>query len=88
MPYHLSRCLDHRSALPFFSEITFAAGLPYYTKHSTQVRVQLKLQSSNGKYYQTDCANTKIRFRSIPSTPSKKAEPFKRLLAKVGYELV
>ncbi|RKY40206.1 MAG: phage antirepressor protein [Candidatus Makaraimicrobium thalassicum] len=52
------------------------------------VWVQLKLQSPDGKYYRTDCANTESLFRIIQSIPSKKAEPFKRWLAKVGYERV
>lgn len=50
--------------------------------------VQLKLQSEDGKYYETDCASTKSLFRLIQSIPSKKAEPFKLWLAKVGYERV
>jgi len=50
--------------------------------------VQLKLPSSDGKNYNTDCANTESMFRIIQSIPSKKAEPFKRWLAKVGYERV
>jgi hypothetical protein len=49
---------------------------------------QLKLPSSDGKYYKTDCSNTESLFRIIQSIPSKKAEPFKRWLAKVGYERV
>jgi len=49
---------------------------------------QLKLQSSDGKFYATDCANTETMFRIIQSIPSPKAEPFKRWLAKVGYERV
>ncbi len=49
---------------------------------------QLKLQSADGKYYETDCADTESMFRIIQSIPSKKAEPFKRWLAKVGYERV
>ena len=49
---------------------------------------QLKLKASDGKYYATDCANTESMFRIIQSIPSKKAEPFKRWLAKVGYERV
>jgi len=49
---------------------------------------QLKLQSSDGKYYETDCANTESMFRIIQSIPSPKAEPFKRWLAKVGYERI
>lgn len=47
---------------------------------------QLKLESTDGKYYSTDCVNTENAFRLIQSIPSKKAEPFKRWLAKVGYE--
>src|SRR5690348_17114882 len=50
--------------------------------------VQLKLESLDGKKYSTDCANTEIIFRIIQSIPSSKAEPFKRWLAKVGYERV
>src|SRR3989344_7431146 len=46
---------------------------------------QLKLQSADGKKYETDCANTEGIFRIIQSIPSPKAEPFKRWLAKVGY---
>ena len=49
---------------------------------------QLKLQSGDGKYYSTDCANTKNMFRIIQSIPSKKAEPFKQWLAQVGYERI
>ncbi|MCZ7380974.1 MAG: Bro-N domain-containing protein [Candidatus Methanoperedens sp.] len=50
--------------------------------------VQLKMPSVDGKKYETDCANTESMFRIIQSIPSKKAEPFKRWLAKVGYERV
>ncbi|MFA7301425.1 MAG: Bro-N domain-containing protein [Candidatus Shapirobacteria bacterium] len=49
---------------------------------------QLKLESSDGKKYETDCANTENVFRIIQSIPSPKAEPFKMWLAKVGYERV
>jgi len=49
---------------------------------------QLKLESSDGKKYATDCANTEGIFRIIQSVPSPKAEPFKRWLAKVGYERI
>lgn len=49
---------------------------------------QLKLVSSDGKKYETDCANTEGIFRIVQSIPSPKAEPFKRWLAKVGYERV
>ena len=50
--------------------------------------VQLKLPSSDGKFYETDCASTQNMFRIIQSIPSPKAEPFKQWLAKVGYERV
>ncbi|MFT7615966.1 MAG: DNA-damage-inducible protein D [Candidatus Woesearchaeota archaeon] len=50
--------------------------------------VQLKMESSDGKKYATDCANTRDMFRIIQSIPSKKAEPFKQWLAKVGYERI
>lgn len=49
---------------------------------------QLKMPSTDGKYYETDSANTETIFRIIQSIPSPKAEPFKRWLAKVGYERV
>ena len=49
---------------------------------------QLKLPASDGKYYDTDCANTETLFRLIQSIPSPKAEPFKQWLAQVGYERV
>ena len=49
---------------------------------------QLKLPSADGKKYETDCVNTESMFRIIQSIPSKKAEPFKRWLAKVGYERI
>jgi hypothetical protein len=50
--------------------------------------VQLKLTSSDGKSYRTDCVSTESAFRIIQSIPSPKAEPFKRWLAEVGYQRV
>jgi hypothetical protein len=50
--------------------------------------VQLKLVSSDGKGYETDCADTELLLRLIQSIPSKKAEPFKVWLAKVGNERI
>ncbi len=49
---------------------------------------QLKIESSDGKKYKTDCADTEGILRIIQSIPSKKAEPFKRWLAKVGSERI
>lgn len=48
----------------------------------------LKVVAPDGKMRETDCANTEGVFRIIQSIPSPKAEPFKRWLAKVGYERV
>jgi len=50
--------------------------------------VQLKLLSSDGKKYVTDCTDTEGLLRVIQSIPSPKAEPFKQWLAKVGYERI
>jgi hypothetical protein len=47
---------------------------------------QLKMLSSDGKYYKTDVADTEQVFRLIQSIPSPKAEPFKLWLAQVGRE--
>jgi hypothetical protein len=47
---------------------------------------QLKMQSTDGKFYLTDVASAKTLLRIIQSIPSPKAEPFKRWLAQVGYE--
>ena len=48
----------------------------------------LKMMAQDGKMRKTDCADTEGIFRIIQSIPSPKAEPFKRWLAKVGYERV
>jgi hypothetical protein len=49
---------------------------------------QLKMQSSDGKMYLTDVADTEQLFRLIQSIPSPKAEPFKLWLAKVARERI
>jgi hypothetical protein len=49
---------------------------------------QLKMQSSDGKYYKTDVADTEQLFRLIQSIPSPKAEPFKMWLAQTGRERI
>ena len=49
---------------------------------------QLKLEAPDGKLRETDSANTETIFRIIQTIPSPKAEPFKRWLARVGYERV
>ena len=47
---------------------------------------QLKMPATDGKMRKTDCANIEQILRIIQSIPSKKAEPFKEWLAKVGAE--
>ena len=47
---------------------------------------ELKMISSDGKYYKTDAMATKDVFRVIQSIPSKKAEPFKMWMAQVASE--
>ncbi|MDR0883457.1 MAG: Bro-N domain-containing protein [Oscillospiraceae bacterium] len=49
---------------------------------------QLKMQSVDGKYYNTDVGDHKYILRLIQSIPSKKAEPFKRWLAQMGSERI
>lgn len=52
-----------------------------------QIATILKIQTSGG-IQNMNCANTEGVFRIIQSIPSPKAEPFKRWLAKVGYQRV
>mgnify|MGYP001589828473 CR=1 FL=1 len=49
---------------------------------------QLKMPSPDGKSYPTDAVNVETLFRIIQSVPSPKAEPFKKWLARVGYERI
>lgn len=49
---------------------------------------QLPLPGADGKMYPSEVANTETILRIIQSIPSKNAEPFKRWLAKVGYERI
>lgn len=52
-----------------------------------QIVHTLWIQTPGGRQ-QMNCANTEGIFRIIQSIPSPKAEPFKRWLAKIGYERV
>lgn len=52
-----------------------------------QIVLTLSIATSGGAQ-KLNCANTEGVFRIIQSIPSRKAEPFKRWLAKVGYERV
>ena len=49
---------------------------------------QLKMTASDGKRYLTDAMDTEQILRLIQSIPSKKAEPFKMWLARVGNERI
>ncbi|OGD57342.1 phage antirepressor protein [Candidatus Berkelbacteria bacterium RBG_13_40_8] len=60
---------------------------PELSKGWGQIATPLKIKTSGGKQ-KINCANTEGLFRIIQSIPSPKAEPFKRWLAKVGYERV
>lgn len=44
------------------------------------------MMAKDGKMRDTDVADTETLLRIVQSIPSPKAEPFKRWLAKVGYE--
>lgn len=52
-----------------------------------QIVTPLSIQTTGGKQ-KLNCANTESLLRIIQSIPSPKAEPFKRWLAKVGYERI
>ena len=60
---------------------------PELSKGWGQIATPLSMETSGGKQ-KINCANTEGIFRIIQSIPSPKAEPFKRWLAKVGYERV
>ncbi len=52
-----------------------------------QIVTPLPIQTKGG-LQNLNCVNTENAFRLIQSIPSKKAEPFKRWLARVGYERI
>jgi len=54
----------------------------------TTICSQLKLKSTDGKYYNTDVVDIEGMFRIIESIPSKNAEPIKQWLAKLGKERI
>jgi hypothetical protein len=60
---------------------------PELDKGWVQIVHTLEIGTAGGKQMM-NCANTEGVFRIIQSIPSPKAEPFKRWLAKVGYERV
>jgi len=60
---------------------------PELSKGWVQIATPLSIQTEGG-IQKMNCANTEGIFRIIQSIPSSKAEPFKRWLAKVGYERI
>src|SRR3989339_1169000 len=52
-----------------------------------QIATPLKIPTSGGAQ-KLSCANTEGIFRIVQSIPSSKAEPFKRWLARVGFERI
>ncbi len=71
----------------YWSDLKNKLILEGYSEVSEKIG-QLKMTAPDGKMRITDCASTETLFRIIQSIPSPKAEPFKRWLAKVGYERV
>ncbi len=53
-----------------------------------QIAAPTLLIQTTGGPQKVNCANTEGIFRIIQSIPSPKAEPFKRWLARVGYERI
>jgi hypothetical protein len=58
---------------------------PELSKGWGQIATPLSIATAGGSQ-KLNCANTEGIFRLIQSIPSPKAEPFKRWLAKVGYD--
>jgi hypothetical protein len=58
-----------------------------FSKGYGQIVHPLKIETAGGRQ-NVNCANTEGIFRIIQSIPSPKAEPFKRWLARVGYERI
>jgi len=58
---------------------------PELSKGWGQIATPLSIETAGGRQ-NLNCANTEGIFRIIQSIPSQKAEPFKRWLARVGYE--
>ena len=49
---------------------------------------QLPMPAADGKMYRTEVATPETILRIVQSVPSPRADPFKRWLAKVGYERI
>jgi DNA-damage-inducible protein D len=60
---------------------------PELSKGWRQIATPLSVRTAGG-VQKLNCANTEGIFRIVQSIPSPKAEPFKRWLARVGYERI
>jgi DNA-damage-inducible protein D len=78
--------LDHLKARNYWNKLS--QRLREEGSETVTICHQLKLPAADGKSYATDCANAEGILRIIQSIPSKKAEPFKRWLAEVGYDRI
>ncbi len=79
---------DSNNSRRYWSDLKIKLKKEGYNTELYEIIVQLKVQSSDGKKYKTDCADTKGVLRIIQSIPSPKAEPFKLWLASVGSEQI
>lgn len=77
---------DYKKAKSYWS--TLKSRLEKEGSQSVTNCDRLKMQASDGKFYNTDVANLETIFRLIQSIPSPKAEPIKMWLAKVGNERI
>ena len=59
---------------------------PHLSSNWGTICTRVEMPTSDGKIRKIQAANTEGLLRIIQSIPSPKAEPFKRWLAKVGYE--
>ncbi len=78
--------IDSSRARKYWSDLKIKLAEEGFDTELSEKIGQLKLLSSDGKKYVTDCADTETLLRIIQSVPSPKAEPFKQWLARVGYE--
>jgi len=76
--------LDHRKAQSYWT--TLKNRLKQEGSEVVTKCDHLKMQATDGKYYDTDVADVETLLRIIQSIQSKKAEPIKLWLAEVGYE--
>jgi hypothetical protein len=77
---------DHQKARKYWNKLS--QRLKEEGSQSVTNCHRLKMQAKDGKFYLTDAANIETLLRIIQSVPSKKAEPVKLWLARVGNERI